>query len=182
MALLDSRAMGLFLDLEFIKHHGLTMQPLSKAIPVYNIDRTPNKVGAINSMVALHAAICACHASPIPFADLDLLDPPPLAFPHREALYKDNQSSGGALEEECRGEFGGICEPEFPDKAVEVGDQIYATTVHLPPSIVEIQASQTTSQWLAQAFTANTMPQEFWDVVPSYLHAFKDVFSKALFN
>ncbi|KNZ76291.1 hypothetical protein J132_10750, partial [Termitomyces sp. J132] len=53
MALLDSGAMGLFLDLEFIKHHGLTTQPLPKPIPVYNIDGMPNKAGAISSMVDL---------------------------------------------------------------------------------------------------------------------------------
>ncbi len=100
----------------------------------------------------------ACHAGHLPYANLDLLSPPPLAFPHREALYKDNQSSGGSLEEEYRREFGCVHELEFPDKAVEVEDQIYATTVHLPPSIAEIWASQTTSQWLAQAFAANTMP------------------------
>ncbi|KNZ72574.1 hypothetical protein J132_02575 [Termitomyces sp. J132] len=52
MALLDSRVTGLFLDLEF-KRHGLTMQPLTKPIPVYNIDGMPNKAGAINSMVDL---------------------------------------------------------------------------------------------------------------------------------
>ncbi|KAG5729073.1 hypothetical protein E4T56_gene3112 [Termitomyces sp. T112] len=53
MALLDSRAMGLFLDSEFVKHHGLTMQPLPKPIPIYNINRTPNKAGTINSVVDL---------------------------------------------------------------------------------------------------------------------------------
>ncbi|KNZ75968.1 hypothetical protein J132_00716 [Termitomyces sp. J132] len=52
-ALLDSRATGLFLDSEFIKCHSLTMQPLPKPIPVYNIDRMPNKAGAINSVVDL---------------------------------------------------------------------------------------------------------------------------------
>ncbi|KNZ73389.1 hypothetical protein J132_07688 [Termitomyces sp. J132] len=51
MALLDSRATGL--DLEFVKYHGLITQPLPKPIPVYNIDRTPNKASAINSMVNL---------------------------------------------------------------------------------------------------------------------------------
>ncbi|KAG5720971.1 hypothetical protein E4T56_gene421 [Termitomyces sp. T112] len=35
------------------------------------------------------AAMRACHAGYLPYADLDLLSPPPLAFPHREALYKD---------------------------------------------------------------------------------------------
>ncbi|KAG5730377.1 hypothetical protein E4T56_gene11592 [Termitomyces sp. T112] len=78
------------------------------------------------------------HAGPLLFADLDLLDPPPLAFPHREALYEDNQSNSRAPEEEHREEFGGIYKPELPDKVVEVGDQIYATTVHPLPSIAEI--------------------------------------------
>ncbi|KNZ73238.1 hypothetical protein J132_00425 [Termitomyces sp. J132] len=45
--------MGLFLDSEFIKRHGLTMQPLPKPIPVYNIDRMPNKVSEISSVVDL---------------------------------------------------------------------------------------------------------------------------------
>ncbi|KNZ73301.1 hypothetical protein J132_07842 [Termitomyces sp. J132] len=53
MALLDSRAMGLFLDSEFVKCHGLTMQPLPKLILVYNIDGIPNKAGAISSVVDL---------------------------------------------------------------------------------------------------------------------------------
>ncbi|KAG5350206.1 hypothetical protein C0989_012232 [Termitomyces sp. Mn162] len=50
MALLDSRATGLFLDMEFIKCHGLTTQPLPKPISVYNINGMPNKAGAISSM------------------------------------------------------------------------------------------------------------------------------------
>ncbi|KAG5728181.1 hypothetical protein E4T56_gene19290 [Termitomyces sp. T112] len=94
----------------------------------------------------------------------------------------DNQSNGGAPEEKHRGEFGGICELELLDEAIEAEDQIYITTVHLPPSIVEIRASQTMSQRLAQAFAANAAPQEFWDMVLLYLHAFKDVFSKASFD
>ncbi|KAG5732574.1 hypothetical protein E4T56_gene16846 [Termitomyces sp. T112] len=52
-ALLNSRATGLFLDLEFVKCHGLTTQLLPKPIPVYNIDGTPNEASAISSMVDL---------------------------------------------------------------------------------------------------------------------------------
>ncbi|KNZ80832.1 hypothetical protein J132_04224 [Termitomyces sp. J132] len=52
-ALLNNGATGLSLDSEFVKHHGLTMQLLSKPIPVFNIDRMPNKVGTISSMVNL---------------------------------------------------------------------------------------------------------------------------------
>ncbi|KAG5730453.1 hypothetical protein E4T56_gene15229 [Termitomyces sp. T112] len=128
------------------------------------------------AQVQEHAAIHACHA------DLDLLDPPPLAFPCREALYEDNWSGSGAPKEECRREFGSVYELEFLDEVVEVGDQIYATTVHPLPSVAEIWASQTTSQQLAQAFAANTALQEVQNMVPPYLHAFEDVFSKALFD
>ncbi|KAG5353644.1 hypothetical protein C0989_003781 [Termitomyces sp. Mn162] len=92
---------------------------------------------------------------------LDLLNPLPLAFPYKKALYKNDQSSGRAPKEEHREEFGGVHEPELLDKAVEVGNQIYATTVYLPPSIAEIWASQTTSQQLAQVFAANAVLQEF---------------------
>ncbi|KAG5729071.1 hypothetical protein E4T56_gene3114 [Termitomyces sp. T112] len=108
--------------------------------------------------------------------------PPPLVFPCREALYKDEWSNGRALEEERGGEFGGIYELELRDEVIEAGDRIYITTVHPPPSVAEIRASQTTSQRLAQAFAANTMPQEFQNMVLPYLHVFEDVFSKASFN
>ncbi|KAG6863340.1 hypothetical protein C0993_011941, partial [Termitomyces sp. T159_Od127] len=112
------------------------------------------------------AAIRACRAGHLPFANLDLLDPPLLAFPRREALYKDDRSSGRAPEDEPGGEFHGIHHPELPDEVVEVGDRIYATTLHPPLPIKEIRASQTTSQRLAQAFATNSPPQAFQDVVP----------------
>ncbi|KNZ79116.1 hypothetical protein J132_01164 [Termitomyces sp. J132] len=94
------------------------------------MSRCPQKCSACTAEVRAecqtqvweHAAICAYCAGTLPSANLDLLDPPPLAFPCREALYKDDQSNGGAPEEEHRGEFGGTCKPEFLDKAVEVGD------------------------------------------------------------
>ncbi|KNZ77056.1 hypothetical protein J132_07450 [Termitomyces sp. J132] len=50
-ALLDSRVTELFLDLEFVKCHGLIMQPLSKHILVFNLNGMPNKAGTISSMV-----------------------------------------------------------------------------------------------------------------------------------
>ncbi|KAG5335126.1 hypothetical protein C0989_002347 [Termitomyces sp. Mn162] len=134
------------------------------------------------AQVQKHTAICACSASPFPFFNLDFLHPLPLAFLHREALYEDNQSSGRAPEEECGGEFGGTFNLDFLDKAVEVGDWIYGTTLYLPLSTMEIWVSQTRSQQLAQVFAANPVPQKFQDIIPPYLHAFEDVFSKVLFN
>ncbi|KAG6892167.1 hypothetical protein C0993_004632, partial [Termitomyces sp. T159_Od127] len=128
------------------------------------------------------AAIQACRASHLSFADLDLLDPLLLAFPCREALYEDDWSSGRAPEDELGGEFHEIRHLELPDEVVEVGDRIYATTLHPLLPIKEICASQTTFQRLAQAFATNSPPRAFQDVVPQYLHCFEDVFSKASFD
>ena len=84
----------------------------------------------------------------LPFSNIDLLDSPPLAFPHREALYEDVRGIGcrSQLETGREGEFASTPDPKSPDKAIEVGDQIYATTLRLPLTKDEIRASQTTSQ------------------------------------
>ncbi|KAG5735995.1 hypothetical protein E4T56_gene18367 [Termitomyces sp. T112] len=87
-----------------------------------------------------HAAVCACYTEHLPYADLDLLSPPPLAFPHREALYKDIWGVGceSPEEEEGEGEWTHTPDAEFPDETIEVGDQIYATTLCPPPTVAEI--------------------------------------------
>ncbi|KAG5727450.1 hypothetical protein E4T56_gene12023 [Termitomyces sp. T112] len=131
-----------------------------------------------------HTAVCACCAGHLPFADLDLLNPPPLAFPHREALYEDVQGAGCELQEEdgCEGDFASMRDPESPNETIEVGDRIYATRLCPSPMIAEIRASQTTSQRLAEAFAANSQPKPCCSIVPHHLHDFKDVFSKASFD
>jgi len=50
-ALLDSGATGLFIDPEFVQQNCLTMWLLARAIPVYNVDGTPNEQGAIHDIV-----------------------------------------------------------------------------------------------------------------------------------
>ncbi|KAG5716012.1 hypothetical protein E4T56_gene2324 [Termitomyces sp. T112] len=110
--------------------------------------------------------------------------PPPLAFPHREALYEDVQGAGceSPEEEEGEGEWTHTPDAESPDETIEVGDLIYATTLCPPPTVAEIWASQTTSQHLAEAFVANSQPKPFHSTVPNHLHDFEDVFSKASFD
>ena len=49
--LLDSRAMGLYVDLEFICENFLNTQKLKCAIPVYNVDGTLNEGGAIKETI-----------------------------------------------------------------------------------------------------------------------------------
>ena len=88
---------------------------------------------------------------------MDLLDPLSLAFPCKEAPHKDAPRERGDPKLEQAGGSGlpGTPEPETPDEVIEEGDQILAA---LPPQslgTVEIHASQTTSQCLAEAFTQN---------------------------
>ena len=63
-ALLDSGAMGLFIDAMYVEQHCLTTCPLTHPIPVYNIDSTRNKAGSIHLVVdlVLHYRTHAEHA------------------------------------------------------------------------------------------------------------------------
>ncbi|KAG5729072.1 hypothetical protein E4T56_gene3113 [Termitomyces sp. T112] len=82
---------------------------------------------------------------------------PPLAFPHREALYKDVQGVGceSSEEEEGEGEWTHTPNTESPDETIEC---------------------------LAEAFVANSQPKPFHSTVPNHLHDFEDVFFKASFD
>ena len=50
-ALLDSGATGLFMNADFVKRNRLTTKLLSRPIPVYNVDGSPNKAGSISEVV-----------------------------------------------------------------------------------------------------------------------------------
>jgi hypothetical protein len=51
MALLDCRAISLFVDQGFVDRNRITTRTLSCPIPVYNIDRTMNEAGSIHEVV-----------------------------------------------------------------------------------------------------------------------------------
>ena len=50
-ALLDFRAMGNFIDQDFVCTKGISTQNISCPIPVYNIDGSPNEAGQISKVV-----------------------------------------------------------------------------------------------------------------------------------
>ena len=52
-SLLDSGVTGMFIDVDFVREHRLQTHPLPCAIPVYNIDGTPNEAGSIKEKVNL---------------------------------------------------------------------------------------------------------------------------------
>jgi len=50
-ALLDSRAMGNFIDRDFIRTKDINTWSISRPIPVYNVDSSPNEAGRISEVV-----------------------------------------------------------------------------------------------------------------------------------
>ena len=50
-ALLDSGAMGNFIDRDFIQTKDINTQSISRPIPVYNVDGSPNEAGQISEVV-----------------------------------------------------------------------------------------------------------------------------------
>ena len=50
-ALLDSRATGNFIDQDFVCIKGINTQSISRPIPVYNVDGSPNEAGQISEVV-----------------------------------------------------------------------------------------------------------------------------------
>jgi hypothetical protein len=49
-ALIDCSAMGCFIDIEWAKLNNIPMHPLTKPIPVYNVDGTTNDAGMITDI------------------------------------------------------------------------------------------------------------------------------------
>ena len=50
-ALLDSRATGNFIDRDFVQKKGINTRSISRSIPVYNMDGSPNEAGQISEVV-----------------------------------------------------------------------------------------------------------------------------------
>jgi len=48
---LDSGAMGNFIDRDFIQTKGINTRSISRPIPVYNVDGSPNEAGQISEVV-----------------------------------------------------------------------------------------------------------------------------------
>src|SRR5882724_1736533 len=53
VTLIDSRATGKFIDIDYVQSNNLHTQHLPWAIPIYNIDRTLNEAGYITEVVDL---------------------------------------------------------------------------------------------------------------------------------
>ena len=53
-SLVDSGATGNFIDRDYVRTHRLTTRKLSRPVPVFNVDGTPNEAGSITEVADLH--------------------------------------------------------------------------------------------------------------------------------
>jgi Reverse transcriptase (RNA-dependent DNA polymerase) len=108
----------------------------------------------------------SCRAGSMPTIEEIFEDPP--EFPSNDS------------EADSEAEFEAEDPLDNPDE-IEPGDRVFMTTVHDPVEF--IQATATTFQRLAEAFTRNSAPpKSFRESVPSQFHDFEDVFSKLSFD
>jgi hypothetical protein len=65
---------------------------------------------------------------------------------------------------------------------IEEGDCIFMVMVHPVDPQHFVCALSMVSRRLAEAFTKNSMPKGFHEIVPTALHSYEDVFSKTAFD
>ena len=214
-SLVDSGATGELIDRDYAKGCQFRFLKLSRPIPVFNVDGTPNEAGAVTEVVDLILRY-KNHSERTTFAVSNLgkqklilghswlrkhnpeIDwatgevkmsqcPPRCCSGCREEIRqehivrkaemrrKETCSDGPAPEFHHDSD-----EPEdVSEECLDQGDRIFATGLLPPPSPIEVQATSTVSQRLAEAFKVNS---EAVSPVPSYLQQFSDVFSKKSFD
>jgi hypothetical protein len=71
---------------------------------------------------------------------------------------------------------------DIDNVAIEEGDRIFMTMVHLVDPQHFVRALSMVSGRLAEAFANNSKPKGFQDIVPTSFHAYADVFSETAFD
>jgi len=108
--------------------------------------------------------VCTCWVGPLPDSEVDQSDIPD-KYPDLPDLYTNDDSAN---------------DNNRVEEPIEDGNHILITTIS--PQEEFIQALSTMPQCLAEAFHRNTEPKSFCDSVLTYLHDFKDIFSKSSFD
>jgi hypothetical protein len=84
-------------------------------------------------------------------------------------------------EEEVQGEcpaFDDDLEFDADHIGIEEGDCVFMAVVHLVDPQHFVRALSTVSGCLAEASAKNSMPKGFYEIVPTALHSYEDVFSE----
>ena len=187
-SLVNCRATGEFIDWHYAKSSCFNLVKLSQPIPVYNVGGTFNEAGSIMEAVNLilhyknHSERTTFAVSSLGKQKLILehswlwkhnpeidwitrcLDVPLDAAQKAESQQKDTCTAGPIPEIDHDFNSSNQDNSNVPLESLEEGDCILATSLLPLPSPTDIRASLTISQWLAEAFKANSKAEspEFW--------------------
>jgi hypothetical protein len=70
----------------------------------------------------------------------------------------------------------------YNNEEIEEGDRIFVVTIHPEDTGHFIHATSTVSQWLAEAFAKNSNVPTLFDLIPTHLHNFVNIFSKKSYD
>jgi hypothetical protein len=94
-------------------------------------------------------------------------------------------ANANETEEEAQGEylaFDNDLKFDADHIEIEEGDCVFMAMVHPVDPQHFVRASSTVSGRLAEASAKNSMPKGFYEIVPTALHSYEDVFSETAFN
>src|SRR5882757_8011837 len=180
LSLVDSGATGELIDRHYAKSCRFNLLKLSKPIPVYNVDGTPNEAGDITEVVDFilryknHSEGCRdeiCQERSVKKAetqrkDTCLAGPSPEIDHDSDLDEEDSETCTDLRYQNAR--------------TLQEGDRLMATALLPETCTLDVRASSTISQRLAEAFKANS--EAGAPPIPEYLKEFTSVFSKASFD
>jgi hypothetical protein len=176
---------SIILGFPWLRKHNPTVNWETKEIrmercpSICNTCRSENK-SEKTALRATAEAIRACRAGPFPVLIEEIEDED--AHP-REGT--SNPEGGVNSDDEIPGlreEHDGKDDTDYDNTDIEDDDRIFVAHVHPEDPEHFVRAFQTVSQRLSEAFTKNSKPKTFRDVVPDSFHDFEDVFNEHAFD
>ena len=202
-ALLDSGAMGMFIDSEFVKRHQIPTRPLEQAVRVYNVDGTRNESGSIREIAELRMQY-RDHSEKAIFSVIGL-GRDPVIIGHTWLVEHNPEIdwiTGKVEMTRCPSECGIHKTPrsrnrrafrkarklsllpalpqddDAPESAAE--GRIFVVMMH--PESKVIAATATHSQRLALEAESSAPKRSFEELVPPPYHDFRPTFAKESFD
>jgi hypothetical protein len=96
--------------------------------------------------------------------------------PHMDTDKTDEEAQDASLA------FDDDLDSEVDDFTIEEDDCVFAAVVHPVDLHHFVRASSTVSGRLAEAFSKNSKPKGFEDIVPTSLHSYANIFSETAFD
>jgi len=193
-ALIDCGCEGSCIDSKYVAKHGLNVTKLSRTIPVFNADGSPNLDGSITGFVSLLVKI-GDHSERIDFGVTNLgkgevflghdwlkKHNPSIDWPAGTITFDHCPSSCGISTTSDRPTIDNRCFESRTDQTpvnLEDGDQLLIID---PTVAMEIRARTNISTELAAKENQKKEQKPWTEQVPEYLHDYPDVFTQEEFN